>query len=64
MKTLHEEFYEFRDKVWKSFEKLVQEGCEITGELTTGGDPLPMQIIPKSVVEIIMGFENKKQLND
>jgi len=33
MKTLHREFYDFRDKVWKAFEKLVQEGCEITGEL-------------------------------
>ena len=33
MKTLHKEFYEFRDKVWKAFEKLVQEGCEITGNL-------------------------------
>ena len=33
MKTLHEEFYDFRDKVWKAFEKLVQEGCEIAGEL-------------------------------
>jgi hypothetical protein len=33
MKTLHDEFYDFRDKVWKSFEKLVQEGCEIHGDL-------------------------------
>jgi hypothetical protein len=33
MKTLHEEFYEFRDKVWKAFEELVHEGCEISGEL-------------------------------
>ncbi len=31
--TLHKEFYDFRDKVWKSFEKLVQEGCEISGKL-------------------------------
>ena len=31
--NLHNEFYQFRDKVWKAFEKLVQEGCEITGEL-------------------------------
>lgn len=33
MKTLHVEFYEFRDKVWKAFEKLVKDGCEITGEI-------------------------------
>ena len=31
--SLHNEFYEFRDKVWKEFEKLVQEGCDISGEL-------------------------------
>jgi hypothetical protein len=33
MSTLHTEFHEFREKVWKAFEKLVQEGCEISGEL-------------------------------
>ena len=32
MKNLHEEFYDFRDKVWKELERIVHEGCEITGE--------------------------------
>lgn len=33
MKNLHEQFYDFRDRVWKEFEKLVQEGSDISGEI-------------------------------
>ena len=35
METLHERFYKLRDDVWKEFEKLVQTGCDIEGELST-----------------------------
>ena len=31
--NLHNEFYDFRDKVWRQFEDLVKEGCNIVGEL-------------------------------
>jgi len=31
--SLHNEFYEFRDKVWKEFERIVQEGCDIAGQI-------------------------------
>lgn len=31
--NLHKEFYSLRDLIWQEFEKLVQEGCKINGEL-------------------------------
>ena len=30
--NLHEEFYDFRERVWNEFENLVQTGCDYVGE--------------------------------
>lgn len=32
MKNLHEEYYDFRERVWSELEKLVHKGCEWYGE--------------------------------
>ena len=41
--NVHEEFYNFRDKIWSLLENLVQEGCEYVGAfpVTIGHYTLP-----------------------
>lgn len=33
--TLHQEFYDFRERVWKALEELVHTGCDYIGEFPT-----------------------------
>ncbi|MEM7035481.1 MAG: hypothetical protein AAF570_00800 [Bacteroidota bacterium] len=41
--NLHNEFYDFRERVWRQLEKTVQEGCECIGDfpITLGDIHLP-----------------------
>ena len=41
--SLHKEFYDFREKVWKALEELVHKGCDYIGEfpISVGEYTLP-----------------------
>lgn len=54
--TLHNQFYDFRDEVWRQFEALVRTGCHFIGELSiiTGEINLPGPKIIANTQEIII----------
>lgn len=51
--NLHEEFYDFRQRVWDAFEKLVQKGCDFIGDF-------PIDTEEKALSKDIFSVDNGK----